>query len=154
MNGEREATSHKQRYGSVVAFILANMTEEVKTEFEKAWNISFGGASPVEGLVLLYRRPDGSLLAKAQDITNESRKVSFKWTPSILAVVHTHPNTESPHPSRDDVWLSDRFRVPVFTITIRGMFAYDPATRKISRVMKNLTWLPHKRSAGLHVAAN
>jgi hypothetical protein len=129
------------------------MTEEVKKEFEKAWNISLAGTSPIEGLVLLYRMPDGSLLAKAQDITNESRKVSFKWTHSIFAIVHTHPNSKNSHPSSDDIWLSDRFRVPVFTITCRGMFAYDPSTRKTSRVMKHLTWLPTKRSTGLQVAA-
>lgn len=154
VNGKPESKSCKPDYGKEIDFILANMTEEVKREFEKAWDICIGGASSVEGLVLLYRMPDGSLLAIAQGRTNESRRVSFKWTSSVIAIVHTHPNLNSPRPSEEDVEVSKRLRVPVFTITSRGMFVYDPVAKKISRVMKYLTWLPSRRSADLRIAVN
>lgn len=153
-NGRRDAASHKPDHGKVIDFILANMTEEVRREFKKAWLIASAGTSKSEGLVLLYRMPDGSLMAIAQHRTNERRKVTFKWIPSIIAIVHTHPNSDSPHPSDKDLELSDRFRIPVFTITSRGMFVYDPAARKISRVMKKLTWLPSTRSADPHITAS
>ncbi|HEX5733037.1 MAG TPA: hypothetical protein VF131_09405 [Blastocatellia bacterium] len=152
-NGKREAMGHQPSYGRAIDFILANMTEQVRKEFEKAWDTSGAGTSAVEGLVLLYRLPDGSLLAKVQDTTNESRKVSFKWTPSIIAVVHTHSNMGEARPLGDDLVVSNRFQIPVFTITNRGMFVYDPATKKISRVMKNLTWLSPTRPADSQLSA-
>jgi len=153
-HGRHKSKRYKPRYGRDVDFILANLTEGVKQEFEKAWDISVRGASTAEGLVLIYRKPDRSLLAVAQGRTSESRRVSFKWTSSVIAIVHTHPNRDSPRPSDHDVELSNRFQIPVFTITNRGMFVYDPSTGKISRVMNSLTWLPSKRSADWQVAAN
>ena len=147
----KDDTTRRPSYGEAIDFILANITQEVRKEFKTAWEISKTGTSTAEGLALLYRAPDGSLFAKAQIPTNENRRVSFKWAAGIVAIVHTHPNSHAAEPSAVDLELSDRFQVPIFTITNRGMFAYNPYTRRISRVVKNVRWLPSKRSRPLRV---
>lgn len=131
-------------YGKTIDSILGGMNQEVKKAFKKAWKISAAGTSSVEGLVLIFRKPDGSLQARVQNSTNEMRQVSFRWIPNILAVVHTHPNNVNPAPGGKDLLVADRFQIPVFTITDRGMFVYDPATGKIIRVMPGFSWLPDK----------
>jgi hypothetical protein len=120
---------------------LMSIDEEVRKEFEKAWRVSTCGTKNVEGLVLLYRMRDGSIAARSQGNSNEYKRFSFAWSPTIIAVVHTHPNSEAPAPHGADLDLANRFQIPVFTITSRGMFGYDPATRKITRIQNNLDWL-------------
>jgi hypothetical protein len=56
-------------------------------------------------------------------------------------VVHTHPNGFSSEPSGIDLDIADKHRVPVFTITSRGMFVYDPANKKTWKVLDGLAWL-------------
>jgi hypothetical protein len=46
----------------------------------------------------------------------------------IIAVVHTHPNMANPEPRGPDLLIADEFQVPMFTITLAGMYLYDPAT--------------------------
>ena len=73
------------------------------------------------------------------------QQFSFAWTAAILAVVHTHPNRTDAKPLREDLRLADRFGIPVFTITLRGMYVYDPYTKKTSRVQDGLDWLESSR---------
>ncbi len=73
--------------------------------------------------------------------TNENRQFTFSWHPATIAIVHTHPNASDPKPQDEDIAVADRHHVPIFTITSRGMYVYDPGTRKLSKVMSNLDWL-------------
>ena len=63
----------------------------------------------------------------------------------MIAVVHTHPNGVDPKPAGHDLRLADRFGVPVFTITQRGMYVYDPELKKTSMVQDGLDWLDSSR---------
>jgi len=123
----------------LVQRIMSGLDEDVRAEFEKAWQVAGSGCKPVEGVVLLFRNKDGSIMARSQGWTNERLRFTFKWSPTIIAVVHTHPNTSNPQPEGKDLELADRFRIPIFTITNRGMFAYDPTTRKTTKVAVGLT---------------
>jgi len=73
--------------------------------------------------------------------TNEYKRFTFAWHPAAVAIVHTHPNSADPKPCSEDLAVADKHGVPVFTITSRGMYVYDPGTRKISKVMQGLDWL-------------
>jgi hypothetical protein len=77
--------------------------------------------------------------------SSPTRSSAFGWTSNIIAVVHTHPNGVDPKPAGHDLQLADRFGVPVFTITQRGMYVYDPVTRRTSMVQDGLTWLDSSR---------
>jgi hypothetical protein len=127
--------------GEKTAFIISKIDAAAAKEFQEAWRVSQNGSDGFEGLVLVYKAQDGSILARSQGKSGEQKRFTFVWTADIIAVVHTHPNGDDPKPTGKDLLLADRFRVPVFTLTWRGMFVYDPETRKISMVQDGLDWL-------------
>jgi len=110
-------------------------------EFRKAWMIAGSGNANIEGLVLVYRSPNGNVISRSQGCTNEHRKFSFKWDPDIIAIVHSHPNKVNPEPYGEDLTLADRFHTPVYTITNRGMYVYDPTIRKVKKLSDGFDWL-------------
>ena len=115
--------------------------EKMVKEFRQAWIWSDNGTSAIEGLVLIKRRKDGSYEAAAQKPTNENLGFTFTWSSDVVAVVHTHPNKRDPKPLEVDHVLANRFGVPVFTITSKGMYMYDPSTRRITRIKEYFDWL-------------
>lgn len=120
---------------------VSRIHESVAREFKKAWSISKSGTVRQEGVVLIFRMKDGYYEARSQGATNQDKSFTFKWHPAIVAIVHTHPNNSNPRPSGPDQRVADRYGVPIFTITTNGMYVYDPATRKTSKVMNGLDWL-------------
>ncbi|HSB11941.1 MAG TPA: hypothetical protein VLM38_20815 [Blastocatellia bacterium] len=115
--------------------------------FQRAWRRAGNGLSFSEGVVLILKMADGSVSAREMGATNEYKQFTFGWHPATIAVVHTHPNSSNPKPQDHDVALADKYRVPVFTITSRGMWVYDPSTRKITKVREDLDWLDQKHWA-------
>ena len=120
---------------------LSKIDKPILTEFRRAWNISSNGLSNIEGVVLLFSNPDGSYRAKTLGQTNENRQFTFKWDPNTIAVLHTHPNDANPHPADQDIFIAEHFQVPMFTLTFRGMYMYDPGTKRISKIKEGLSWL-------------
>lgn len=120
---------------------LRNIGKGVIKEFYKAWCASDDGTSGREGALLIFRMEDGSYTGTSLGYTNEHRRFTFKWRPNALAIVHTHPNASDPEPSAPDQRVAERFDVPIFTITIKGMYVYDPAAKITSKVMDGLDWL-------------
>ena len=124
---------------------VGRIDRQVIKEFEKAWSVASAGTSKLEGVVLIFRMFDGSYRAQSQGTTNQYKKFTFKFTPNAVAIVHTHPTGVDPRPSSDDMEISDKLGVPVYTITTRGMFMYNPKTKKVSRVMDGMDWLDHTK---------
>jgi len=140
--GSKAADSAKgSPYGEKTAFIISKIDAAAAEEFKRAWHVTRNGANGFEGLVLVYKAEDGSISARSQGKSEEQHRFTFRFTPNIIAVVHTHPNVDNPLPGRADLKVADRFLVPVFTLTRRGMYVYDPETRKISIVRNGLDWL-------------
>jgi hypothetical protein len=126
-------------------FNLNKVNDNVVVEFKKAWRVSKSGTLNIEGVVLVFQNLDGSYYGKSQGTTNQYKAFTFVWDPAAIAIVHTHPNSSDPRPQQEDLRIADRFGVPIFTITSRGMYMYDPATKKITRVMNGLDWLEYPR---------
>lgn len=122
-------------------FAISKFDNGIVKAFERAWERSSNGTSSFEGVVLVLRMADGSFSGRDMGATNEYRRFTFAWHPAAIAIVHTHPNGANPKPCGDDIVASDKYGVPIFTITSRGMYVYDPGTRKTSKVMKDLDWL-------------
>jgi hypothetical protein len=99
----------------------------------------------VEGVVLIFPKPDGSYRAEEKGRTNQYREFTFTWDPEAIAIVHTHPNNRDPKPQGLDIQVADRLGVLMFTITLKGMFMYDPATKRITKVKKRLDWIEPSR---------
>jgi hypothetical protein len=137
------------------AFILSKIDGAVVKAFQKAWNISGNGSTDVEGLVLIISNPDGSYGAVSGGRTNEFREFTFTWNPNIIAIVHTHPTGRDPKPHMQDRLVADRFGVPIFTLTLRGMFMYDPVTKQTQKLKDGLDWSePASWAQTQHLAAN
>ena len=122
-------------------YAISTFDKEVVAAFAKAWSRSSNGTTGVEGVVLVLRMLGGGYSGREMGATNEQKKFTFRWHPATIAIVHTHPNNSDPRPHDEDFAVADKYQVPIFTITSRGMFVYDPFTRKISRVLDNLDWL-------------
>ncbi|HJZ69823.1 MAG TPA: hypothetical protein VKF81_16985 [Blastocatellia bacterium] len=130
---------------SSLDFVVSKFDRKITKAFEKAWQRSGGGRLPVEGVVLIMRMSDGTFRGKEMGATNEYKRFTFAWHPAAIAIVHTHPDGSPARPSGDDIIAADKHRIPVFTITSRGMFVYDPGTRKTSKLMDNLDWLDQSK---------
>lgn len=122
-------------------YAISTFDEGVVAAFAKAWGRSGNGTSGVEGVVLVLRMADGSYSGREMGATNELKKFTFRWHPATIAIVHTHPNVSDPRPHDEDLAVADKYHVPIFTITSRGMYVYDPLTKKVSRVLDSLDWL-------------
>ena len=120
---------------------LKRIDKRVITEFGHAWQSSGGGNSDRESVVLIFRTEDGSYTGLSLRATHEYHRFTFCWRPNALAIVHTHPNSCDPKPSPHDKRVAEQYHVPIFTITLRGMYVYNPATRMTSKVMNDLDWL-------------
>jgi hypothetical protein len=140
-NRESGGAARVQHQTNAIEFILGAIDDGTREEFQKAWRIADGGATPVEAVVLLYHGRDSSLIARSQGRTNQRLSFSFKWSPSIIGVVRTNPNGLNPEPLGKDLDIADKYRVPVFTITNRGMFVYDPLNKKTWKVLGGLACL-------------
>ena len=126
-------------------YAISKFDNGIVKAFEKAWERSGDGASSLEGVVLILRMADGSFSGRDMGVTNEYKRFTFPWHPAAIAIVHTHPNTSDPKPCGEDIVVAEKFGVPIFTITSRGMYVYDPGTRKTSKVMRDLDWLDQSR---------
>ena len=126
---------------SVTESILMRIDERIVEEMEHAWRTVGGGIDNKEAVLLLFRMDDGSIQARAGGLTNEQKSFTFKWSPSAIAILHTHPNSVDPQPSRPDRQLANKLGVPIFTLTVRGMYLYDPHMRKVTQIKRGLDWL-------------
>ncbi len=120
---------------------LRKINKGVIKEFDRAWRVSGDGTNGREGVVLVFRMEDGSYTGRSQGFTNEFKKITFKWSHAALAIVHTHPNSCDPRPSPQDERVAEKYDVPIFTITLSGMYVYNPDTRMTSKVVNGLDWL-------------
>lgn len=126
---------------SRTAFAISTFDKPTVEDFGKAWRRSGNGSLPREAVVLILQMAGGGYSSREMGATNEHKRFTFSWHPATIAIVHTHPNTSDPRPQQEDILVADKYQVPIFTITNRGMYVYDPRTKKISKVMNNLDWL-------------
>lgn len=143
---EASASRLSRRHLYTADFAMSKFSGQgIVDAFRLAWRRSGNGLASFEGVVLILRMADGGYTAREMGATNEYKKFSFPWHPATIAVVHTHPNSSDPKPLDDDIMLADKYLVPIFTITSRGMYVYDPATRKTRKVREDLEWLDSRK---------
>ena len=121
--------------------LIQRMDAAAVREFERAGTLAHGGTVDMEVVVLVVRAANGTYTARVQPLSNHHKRGSFRFHSGVAAVFHTHPNSCHTQPSRSDRKLADRIRVPIATMTRRGLFVYDPMTRKTTKLMPRLEWL-------------
>ncbi|MFY9555660.1 MAG: hypothetical protein WAV20_13070 [Blastocatellia bacterium] len=140
---DKVVASTNVRLSKIIAGIefLGRIDKGLIEEFDKAWRVSGDGTTGREGVVLIFRTKGGSYRGVSQGFTSEYEKFTFNWKPNALAIVHTHPNNCDPKPSPQDERAAEKYDVPIFTITISGMYVYNPTTRMTGKVVNDLDWL-------------
>jgi hypothetical protein len=139
-DAEAERVNRLPRPTSGVDFVLSTFDKPIIDKFREAWQRASNGTSPHESVVLILKMADGGYSPRMPSPTNEYKCFTFAWHPATIAIVHTHPNGSPPRPEDGDIAAADKYKVPIFTITTQGMFVYDPATRKITRILNGLLW--------------
>jgi hypothetical protein len=139
------ATAKSEARRVIAPFDFSRINKQMIEEFDEAWRIAKCGTSDYEGVVLLYLLPDGNYKVQALKSTNEYKKFTFTWSNDIVAIFHTHPRSVDPRPSAGDMELADARRVLMFTMTIRGMYVYDPATTKTNLILSGIDWLDESK---------
>lgn len=120
------------------------LTPEVCNTSYKAWNLSRNGLLKLERVVLVVAVPNdpaGAVTAKLLPATFEENRFTFTWERGTIAVLHTHHNEIAPEPSETDIKLAEQKRVPVFTITSKGLFVYDPLVKHTVQLERGTGWL-------------
>ena len=74
------------------AAVISQFDARIVKTFAEIWQRAGGGTRKVEAAVLIVRSADGSCKAVATEATNEYRRLTFRWQPGTIAIVHTHPN--------------------------------------------------------------
>ena len=138
---ERVNRADRASFNRSAPFVVSKIDRPMIEEFGNAWKRAGAGTITSESVVLILRMARGGYSARSMGFSNEYKSFTFPWHPATIAIVHTHPNDSSAQPQSQDVSVADKYRVPVFTITNRGMYVYDPGTRTTSKVKNGLDWL-------------
>ena len=140
--------------GSLPRFVLSDIDHAIVEQLNGAWQQCVLGSRDTEAVVLVLRNPDGSIKAVSAGRSNKAYEFTFVWNPSIIAVFHTHPNNRPPQPAEQDILVARKFDVPIFTLSRRGMFLYDPVTDRITKVKNGIDWLDASSwNTNTHLAA-
>lgn len=125
--------------------LIRRLHPSAAAEFRVAWAWSHAGAARTESVVLVSLGADGRLYAKAHPSGNQHHRSIVSIHSGVGAIFHSHPNSCDPTPSLRDRRLADRLKIPIGTLTRRGLFVYDPATRRTTLLMRRLEWLDADR---------
>lgn len=120
---------------------IGEMNAGLLKAFSAAWQSAGDGTSDEERAVLIFKTREGHYIARLTRPCRGFRHTSFRWDPQAVAIVHTHPNHVGPMPSEQDEMVARKYAVPIFTITSRGMFVYNPLTRRTTKVLDGIEWL-------------
>jgi len=120
---------------------IGGMNAGLLKTFSAAWQSAGDGTLDEERAVLIFRMGDGIYTGRLTPPCRGFRQTSFPWDTRALAIVHTHPNRVDPMPSEHDGMVARKYAVPIFTITSRGMFVYNPLTLKTTKVLDGIEWL-------------
>lgn len=157
-NRDEEAHPSVERASAVARppitkdFVLSKFDDGVIDKFHEAWQSTGNGTTSNESVVLILRMADGTYSARSQGVTNEYKSFTFRWHPATVAVVHTHPNKSNPKPLQADIEVADKLGVLMFTITSRGMYLYDPSTKRTTKIRDGLDWLERSSWAKVRAA--
>src|SRR5262249_61404163 len=110
-------------------FVMSTFDQPIVESFSKAWRRVGNGTLSEESVVLILRMANGGYSARDMGQTHEHKQFTFRWHPATIAIVHTHPNSSGAMPQDEDLTVTDKYHVPTFTLTNRGMYVYHPPTR-------------------------
>jgi len=106
-----------------------------------AWKESACGVLDFEAAFRLDGNPVAFRVVAAAT-TNASRQQTLSIVAGgTFAVFHVHPNRTQAEPSQHDRIVADRYQFKIYTIHVRGLYEYDPATRRVTKLRNGVEWM-------------
>jgi len=105
---------------------------------KSAWGL--GG--PYERAEFIIENPDGTLTCSEWPGAHSYQAEHFRGAVphNTIAIVHTHP-VQYPRPSEQDEDEASRLGMPVYTLTIRGVYKSMPDQRLPELVTDRQSWI-------------
>ena len=114
---------------------------DVVAAIKETWNYSSGGRSRFE----VSFRLDGNPSAYRLIVTPPNHQFRHHTVPIIpgvtFAIFHVHTDGSNPVPSPADRTIADQYKLKIYTIHIRGLYEYDPATRRTTKLRDGIAWM-------------
>ena len=116
---------------------------------DSGWSLN----GPFERAAFVIQQSDGSIACQCWPSRHSYLAETFRGfiPPNTIAIVHTHP-VEFPKPSRKDKDEATRLGIPIYVLTIRGVYKAVPGVRNTATVADQQTWyrqVPNKAPSGL-----
>ncbi|HYS54702.1 MAG TPA: hypothetical protein VER58_13165 [Thermoanaerobaculia bacterium] len=117
------------------------------------WSLS----GPFERAAWVVQNGDGSIACQCWPSKHSYLSESFKGPkpPNTIAIVHTHP-VEYPRPSYQDRMEATRLGIPIYVITIKGVYKAIPGMSEVTTIVEQQAWLrqvPNKATSGSAAAS-
>ena len=103
---------------------------------------AWGLAGPYERAEFIIANPDGTLTCSEWPADHGYQAEHFKGAipKNTIAIAHTHP-VQFPRPSYQDGEEANRLRIPIYTLTIRGVYKSVPDQKLPEVVTDRQSWI-------------
>ena len=120
---------------------------------DSGWSLN----GPWERAAFVIQNPDGSIACQCWPSKHSYLAETFNgfMPPNTIAIVHTHP-IAYPKPSEQDRMEATRLGIPIYVLTIEGVYKAVPGAEMATTIVKRQAWLrqvPNKAPTGLASAA-
>jgi hypothetical protein len=102
----------------------------------------FGMTGPFERAAFVIQHSDGTYSCEAWPLAHKYLSEQFYgFLPEhTVAIAHTHP-VQFPRPSLQDQMEAVRLGIPIYTITIRGVYKATPGKRSVATIANSQSWI-------------
>jgi hypothetical protein len=102
----------------------------------------WGLAGTFERAAFVIEQSDGSFVCQAWPSMHTYLSESFRGfiPPHTVAIVHTHP-VDFPKPSVQDQNEATRLEMPIYVVTIRGVYKAVPRVDQVSVLANTQAWI-------------
>lgn len=120
---------------------------------DSGWSLN----GPWERAAFVTQQPDGSIACQCWPSKHSYLAESYTGAmpAHTIAIVHTHP-VDYPRPSLQDKAEASRIGIPIYVLTIKGVYKAVPGAAYETMIIKHQAWLrqvPNKAPTGLASAA-
>src|SRR5258707_11451268 len=105
---------------------------------DAGWSLN----GPWERAAFVIQNPDGSIACQCWPARHSYLTESFRgFIPThTVAIVHTHP-IQYPRPSQQDKNEATRLGIPIYVLTIEGVFKAVPRARNETTIIRSQAWI-------------
>ena len=116
---------------------------------------AWGLGGPFERAEFIIANPDGTLTCDEWPSIHSFQAEHFAGAipKNTIAIVHTHP-VQFPHPSYQDEEEATRLGIPVYTLTIRGVYKSVPDKKVAEVITERQSWITETPRSTAALRAN